>query len=340
MRFDLTAEQYSLAASIRALFERTASADTLRKLWDSETGRDAKLWAELTNIGIPALLVPEQYDGADGDELDMVLVLVEVGRHAVPDAIVESCVLAPHLIRTCNSEEIRSVWLPRIAEGARVTVNRPGTTMAPDLHVSDAVILVDGDGDGAVLFDRGEVEAEPLASMDPSSRLFRFEPSGPGTPLVSADVVGAATRRLAAVAAVLNGVAAHLLDSSADYAKVRQQFGRTIGSFQAVKHQLAQAASFNALARRASLGAAARIAGGAADQADSATLALMCAADAEAESNRVALQVHGGIGFTWEHDLQLWLKFGKTLELAHETRRVTAARAGATALDQAAIRSV
>jgi alkylation response protein AidB-like acyl-CoA dehydrogenase len=338
VKFDLSPEQYSLAASVRALFDRFASSPDLRKLWASDSGRDAQLWAGLANIGVPALLVPEQYDGADGDELDMVLVLVEVGRHAVPDAIVESCVLAPHLIRTCNSEEIRSVWLPRIAEGARVTVNRPGTTMAPDLHVSDAVILVDGDG--AVLFDRGEVEAEPLASMDPSSRLFRFEPSGPGTPLVSADVVGAATRRLAAVAAVLNGVAAHLLDSSADYAKVRQQFGRTIGSFQAVKHQLAQAASFNALARRASLGAAARIAGGAADQADSATLALMCAADAEAESNRVALQVHGGIGFTWEHDLQLWLKFGKTLELAHETRRVTAARAGATALDQAAIRSV
>jgi alkylation response protein AidB-like acyl-CoA dehydrogenase len=338
MRFDLSPEQYSLAASVRALFDRFASAPDVRKLWASETGRDAQLWASLANIGVPALLVPEQYDGVDGDELDMLLVLEEVGRHAIPDAIVESCVVAPHLIRTCDSDDVRSAWLPRIAEGTRVTVNRPGTAMAPDLHVSDAVILVDGDS--AVLFDRGEVEAVPLASMDPSSRLFRFEPTGAGTPLVNADIDGAATRRSAAVAAVLNGVAAYLLDSSADYAKVRQQFGRTIGSFQAVKHQLAQAASFNALARRATLGAAARIASGAVDQADAATLALMCAADAEAESNRVALQVHGGIGFTWEHDLQLWLKFGKTLELAHETRRVTAARAGATALERATIRSV
>jgi hypothetical protein len=237
------------------------------------------------------------------------------------------------LVGSCSDQQVRETWLRRIAEGSRVTVTRPGTDIAPDVHVSTAVIILDSDR--ATLYPVDEVTVEPLRSMDPSSRLCRVTPAGRGIALADADIQASEARRSVAVAALLTGVAAHLLEDTVEYASIRRQFDRPIGSFQAIKHQLAQAYSLNQLARAATLTATRTVASRAADGDDAATMALICAADAEAESNRVALQVHGGVGFTWEHDLQLWLKFGKTLELAHFTRRNAAARAGATALGEA-----
>src|SRR6201999_1987336 len=104
------------------------------------------------------------------------------------------------------------------------------------------------------------------------------------------------------------------------------------------KHQLAQAASMNWLARQAVNTATEKIARASADHADAAALAHLCAVEAEAESNRVALQVHGGVGFTWEHDLQIWLKYGKTMELGYGTRRATAALSGTAAFNSRATR--
>lgn len=210
--------------------------------------------------------------------------------------------------------------------------------MAPDLHVSDAVV-VPREGE-LVLCAAGDVNAQPLRSMDPSRRLFAVSPRGPGETLPAAGVPGAGARSLAGSAALLNGVAHRLVELAVDYAKVRHQFGRPIGSFQAVKHQLAHATSLNALARHATVAATWKVARGSADHGDAAGLAHLCAVEAEAESNRVALQIHGGVGFTWEYDLQLWLKYGKTLEHGYGSRRASAALAGSTALGDSAARSI
>ena len=163
---------------------------------------------------------------------------------------------------------------------------------------------------------------------------------GAGEILATADLPGALTRSLTGSAALLNGVAHRLLELAVDHARVRFQFGRPIGSFQAIKHQLATATSLAALARHATAAATCKVAAGSADHADAAGLAHLCAVEAEAECNRVALQVHGGVGFTWEHDLQIWLKYGKTLEIGYGSRRTTAALAGTAALAAPAARSV
>jgi alkylation response protein AidB-like acyl-CoA dehydrogenase len=192
-----------------------------------------------------------------------------------------------------------------------------------------------------VLLTAADVISEPLNSMDPSRRLFRVRPRpGAGQLLAQPDLGGAAARSLAGSAALLNGVAARQVALAVEYAKTRTQFGRTIGSFQAIKHQLAQAASMNALARQATTTAAYKIAQASSDHADAAVLAHLCALQAEAESNRVALQVHGGVGFTWEHNLQIWLKYGKTLELAYGSRRVAAALAGSAFSEPSETRAV
>src|SRR5699024_9055584 len=113
------------------------------------------------------------------------------------------------------------------------------------------------------------------------------------------------------------GLSAGMVGMTVEYVKVRKQFNRIIGSYQAVKHQLAQASSYNALALQATRSSIFRVARNEQNAADSARLARICAIEAEFESNRVALQLHGGIGFTWEHDLQFWLKRGKALEQAY-----------------------
>jgi alkylation response protein AidB-like acyl-CoA dehydrogenase len=337
---EFTPEQTAFRDSVRELLAAHASPPELRDLWSTETGRSPALWESLAEIGVPAILVPEEFGGAGGDELDLKLVLEEIGRAALPDAILETCLLAPYLIATSASKDIRERWLPPMAAGsARITVALGSGDVVPDLHVSDGVLL--HRGGEVVLLAKADLVSEPLHSMDPSRRLFRVRPRpGAGEPLAEANLAGATSRSLAGSAAMLNGVAGQLIALAVEYAKARTQFGRTIGSFQGVKHQLAQAASMNSLARHATNTATHQIARASADHADAAALAHLCAVEAEAESNRVALQVHGGVGFTWEHNLQIWLKYGKTLELAYGTRRATGVLSGTAAFAARVNRSV
>jgi alkylation response protein AidB-like acyl-CoA dehydrogenase len=336
---EFTPEQSAFRDSVRDLLAALASPPALRDLWTTETGRSPAVWKSLAEVGLPAILVPEEFGGAGGDVLDLKLVLEEIGRAALPDAILESCLLAPYLIASSASKDIQQCWLPLMASGsARITVALSGDVV-PDLHVSDGVVLLRGSE--LVLLTKADLASEALHSMDPSRRLFRVRPRpGAGEPLVGSDVDGAAVRSLAGSAAILNGVAGQLVTLAVEYAKTRTQFGRAIGSFQGIKHQLAQAASMNWLARQAVNAATYKIAGASADHADAAALAHLCAVEAEAESNRVALQVHGGVGFTWEHDLQIWLKYGKTQELAYGAWRATAALSGAGAFEAGATRSI
>lgn len=338
MNYRPSEEQSALADSVRAVCQRCVPPAVLKGLWSTDTGRADALWKSLSELGIPAILVPEQDGGLGGDERDLVVVTEVLGYAGVPDAIIETCLLAPGLLASAAESQVRTRWLARIAEGSRVSVTRPGSDIAPDLHVSDAVIVVDADG--AVLYEADQVTSTALRSMDPSSRLFRVAPQAAGVTLTGADLGAMAQRRLLGAAAVLGGIAGRLTDETVEYAKVRRQFGRPIGSFQAVKHQLAQAHSLNELARTALFAASGAFVGQAPDRDDAVSLAFVCAVDAEAESNRVALQIHGGIGFTWEHDLQLWLKLGKTFEFAHGARRDAADLAGTAALDGRIARSV
>jgi hypothetical protein len=150
-----------------------------------------------------------------GGELDLALVLGEVGHAALPDAILESCLLAPYLIATSASKDIRDRWLPLMAAGsARVTASLSGSDVAADLHVSDAVLLR-RDGE-LLLLATADLVAEPLSSMDPSRRLFRARPlPGAGVPLARPGLDGAAARTRAGSAAMLNGAAIRQLPAAA-----------------------------------------------------------------------------------------------------------------------------
>jgi alkylation response protein AidB-like acyl-CoA dehydrogenase len=336
MRVDFSDEQQAFGLSVRKLFARRAEPAGLRALWDTETGRDPQLWQDLCGTGASALLVPEEFDGVGGTEIDLCAVLEEVGRACVPDALLEALLIGPFLIGAAGSPEQKAQWLPRIASGElRVTAAVDGASVVPDAHVSDLVLL---ERDGEVrAFGPGELGLTRVQSMDPSRRLFRVVvPEGSGTVLPggAAAAAGARDRQYAGSAAVLVGLADAMVRRSVEYARTRYQFDRPIGSFQAVKHQLAQATSLISLAGRATRAALYFLATEDERAGESALLARICAVEAEFEANRVALQIHGGIGFTWEHDLQLWLKRGKALEQAHGGHRELTRRAGAAAVDR------
>ena len=123
MNLGFSPEQLALRDSVRDLLTAHATPAALRELWGTSTGRSPQLWKLLTDVGVPAILVPEAFGGAGGDELDLMLVLEQIGRAAVPDAVLESCMLAPYLIATSASPATRERWLPRIAAGsARISV--------------------------------------------------------------------------------------------------------------------------------------------------------------------------------------------------------------------------
>jgi alkylation response protein AidB-like acyl-CoA dehydrogenase len=335
MRYDFSDEQQAFRGSVRRLFERRAEPARLRALWETDTGRDPQLWTELCGTGAAALIVPEEFDGVGGTEIDLCAVLEEAGRACVPDALLEALLIGPALVSEAGSAEQQARWLPRIAAGdLRVTVALGDAPVVPDAHVSDLVLL-ERDGDVRA-YARDELELTRVHSMDPSRRLFRVAPrdgTGEVLPGGSAAVAGARTRQYAGSAAVLIGLSEALLHRSVEYAKTRHQFDRPIGSFQAVKHQLAHATSLVSLAGRAARAALYFVATGDERADESALLARVCALEAASEANRVALQTHGGIGFTWEHDLQMWLKRGKALEQAHGGHRELARRAGAAAVE-------
>ncbi|MGH1561410.1 acyl-CoA dehydrogenase family protein [Mumia sp. DW29H23] len=342
MNFAFDDEQIALADSVRRLLDKQADPVTLRALWGDADGRSPNLWDELAASGLPSILVPEDDGGAGGDLVDLVLVLEEVGQHAVPDALVEALVVGPVALVRGASAEVRDTWLPAVAAGERrLTAALRGLDSVPDAHVSDGIVAVVGDD--LLLLARDEVDVEPLRSMDPSRRQSRVT-IRPGADPVRLDADPALVQALLAYeavasAAVLIGLSRQMLDLTVEYVKVRRQFDRVVGSFQAVKHQLAHATSLVTMARLVVQAAAWTTANEGSDALDAARSARVCALDAEFEANRVALQLHGGIGFTWEHDLQLWLKLGKSLEQAHGGRNALAGAIGTAAVAGTAVAS-
>lgn len=335
MKIAFEPEQQDLATSFDQAVAAEVDVEALRALWTTETGRSEKLRATIAQLGLTTILVPEEFEGYGGTLVDVALVLERVGYHAVPDALVESLVTAPVALAVAGSPEQQAAWLPRLADGsATATVALRGLASVPDAHVSD--VLIFRDGDELKLVETSACELTPLRSMDPSRRQFAVTvPEGAAQVLPGGGVEAVLAHEAAASASVLIGLSRRMLDETVAYAKVREQFGRVIGSFQAVKHQLADAVANVELAAFAVHAAAAKVADGAPDALTAALAARIVAVEAEFEANRASLQLHGGIGFTWEHHLQLWLKRGKALEQAHGGLTELTAALGRATIDSA-----
>lgn len=293
MNFDLDDQQRDFAASIDAALGAAGVPAAVRAWADGDTAPGRKVWSTLTDLGVTALLVPEKYDGIEANPVDLVVAAERLGYWGVPGPVTESVAVAPVLLADdercgalASGELIATVAVP------------PLVPRAVDAD-SAGLVLIAGDGE----VSEGGV-GDQHASVDPSRKLFDVTASGGAQ---KADTAMAFEHGVLAAAAQLVGAGQAMLDASVDYAKQRSQFGRTIGSYQAIKHKLADVYIAVELARPLVYGAALSLATGSGDMARDVSAALVAAADAALLSARSSLQTHGAIGFTQEHDLSLLL---------------------------------
>ena len=293
MRFALDAEQRDFAASIDAALGAADVPAAVRAWADGDTAPGRKVWNQLADLGVTALAVAEEFDGLAAHPVDLVVACERLGRWCVPGPVTESIAVAPILLAAdersaalAAGELIATVALP------------PVVPWAVDAEAAGLVLLA---ADGAVA---DATAGEYHESVDPSRRLFTVTAAGPSQP---ADVARAFEFGALATAAQLVGAGQTMLDMTVEYAKQRSQFGRLVGSYQAIKHKLADAHIACELARPLLYGAALALAEQSPDTARDVSAAKAAAADAALLSARAALQTHGAIGYTTEHDLSQWL---------------------------------
>jgi alkylation response protein AidB-like acyl-CoA dehydrogenase len=303
---------------------KECTTDDVRAAYDAPAPRTAR-WATLAALGVTGLTVPEAHGGLGLGLVDLVPLVEEAGRVALPEPLGTTTGIAVPLLvdlSTAGSEDAAgpvTSALAAIAAGdvtaAVADAGWPGAPVAGADGAELLVLVADGaDGPEVHALDGSTTTVTPVSSLDPTRRLGTpaWAPS-PASLLAAGGAARAAIDRTADRAAVVTGaellgLADALIARTADYARDRQQFGRPIGSFQAVKHLLAGAQVPLEFARPVVYGAAWALDTGAPDGARSASVAKAYASEAALEAARVALQVHGAIGYTWECDIHLYLK--------------------------------
>ncbi|OBJ06594.1 acyl-CoA dehydrogenase [Mycobacterium sp. 1482292.6] len=290
MKFALDEQQRDFAASIDAALGAADLPGAVRAWAAGDTAPGRKVWEQLATLGVTALAVPEKFDGIEADPVDLVVAVERLGRWCVPGPVAESIAVAPVLLASGD----RAERCAELASGELIATVAlpPQTPRAVDADVAGLVLLAG---------ENGVTEATPgdaHESVDPSRKLFDVTATGPSW---QADVKRAYQFGALATAAQLIGAAEALRDGAVDYAKQRTQFGRVIGSYQAIKHKLADVHIAIELARPLVYGAALTL-----DPRD-VSAAKAAASEAGLLAARSALQTHGAIGFTQEHDLSLLL---------------------------------
>ena len=331
MDFGLTDDQRDIQRTARELLGSRAGAERVRE--HAESGRsDDALWKELSELGWPGIAVAEEHGGQGLGAVELAILCEELGRTVAPVPFLPT-VLAATLIEHAGSAEQCERWLPGLASGELTGAAGDTPELVHGGAGADVIVLVSG-GE-ARLVEGGE--AEPAASIDPTRPAARV-PADAGEPL-GGDVAAAADRALVAVAAELVGVCERALEMTVAYVKDRKQFGTPVGAYQAVSHRCAQML-LDTEGARAAVSFAAWAADADPDRLpEAAAMAKAAASDAGREVTAAAIQLHGGIGFTWEADVH-WLFKRAQLDAAllgggsaHRARlaRIAAARAAAAA---------
>lgn len=296
MFFGLSDEARELRDGVRDVLAGACTPATVRAAWpEGDAAQVDRLWGALGELGLLGLLVPDQDGGLDLGPLVAVAALEEAGYAGVPGPLVETVTVVAPLLAAAGHE-----LLPEVLAGrARVAVS-VGADAVPYSATADAVLQL---GDGVRLLSRDDAKLEPVATVDGSRGLATVV--GEGTPLdTTADL---ALARLG-TAAFLLGLARRQVDLTVAYVKDRKQFGVAVGTFQALKHPLADAVVGTEFAWPAVLRAAQSVADGDPDAALHVAMAKLLASESAYRVSRVCLQAHGAIGYTTEYDLHL---FGK-----------------------------
>jgi alkylation response protein AidB-like acyl-CoA dehydrogenase len=353
MNFAFSDEQEELRAAVRRFLTEKSPETEVRRLMDTTEGYDPAVWSQMADqLGLQSLTIPEEFGGSGFSYVELIVVLEEMGAALLCAPFFSTVALAANALLTSGDVDAKKNYLPGIASGETIatlaitedngkwdfggiecTAQRKGDSWSLDGHkmfvldghVADLIIVAARTAEGVTLFavdgDAAGLTRTPLPTMDQTRKQARLEFSG--TPATLIGAVGGAepglskTLDLAAVALAAEqvGGAQHVLDASVEYAKTRIQFGRPIGSFQAIKHKCA-----DMLLEVESAKSAAYYAGwAAAEDSDElpvvASLAKSYCSEAYFHAAAENIQIHGGIGFTWEHPAHLYFKRAKSSEL-------------------------
>ncbi|GAB7028904.1 acyl-CoA dehydrogenase family protein [Streptomyces sp. NPDC021749] len=333
MRFLLDGGQRDFAHSLDGMLAAADTPAVVRAWAAGDTGPGRAVWARLAEAGVFALAVPERHDGLGPLPVELCVAFTELGRHAVPGPVVETVAAAALLDRlgALGDEATAAARLPGIASGkttASLCLPSDGTPYAHspyalDADSADAVFVVDGD---TVRLAERAGPVQP--SADPARRLSR--PLG-GTLLARGAGVPAAAAHAAEVAALATaaqalGLGRALLARTVEYVRQRTQFGVAIGSFQAVKHRLADALIALEFAEPLVYAAALALAGHSDSSGAEVAAAKVSACEAAYATARTALHLHGALGYTEELDLSLWIRKARALRGAWGTPSACRAR--------------
>ncbi|MFZ4584738.1 MAG: acyl-CoA dehydrogenase family protein [Acidimicrobiia bacterium] len=355
VNFAFSEEQEQLRDAVRKFLEAKSPVTEVRRLMETDDGYDPAVWSQMANeLGLQSLAIPEAFGGQGFSMVELGIVLEEQGRALLCAPYFSSVVLAANAILVAGDDAAKNEYLPGIASGetiATLAITEPsgkwdasGITMVAtpagdgftldgtksfviDGHLANLVIVVardagtsgaDGIGFYAVDGAAAGLTRTPLATMDQTRKQAKLDFTAVPAKRIGGDFAAYSRVMDIAATALANemvGGAQKVLDMSVEYAKVRIQFGRPIGSFQAVKHKCADMLLEVESAKSAAYYAAAMAADGSDELPVVASLAKAYCSDAYFHAAAENIQIHGGIGFTWEHDAHLYFKRAKSSEV-------------------------
>jgi acyl-CoA dehydrogenase len=343
--FSLTDEQRALQATVREFISDRFPLEAVREVYDDAAGNGDPddLWKAVGEQGWLAVMVPEEHDGLGLGLLDAAVLARCWGEGCVPGPFLPTLV-ATEALRLGGTDDQRKEWLPKVAAGAAklapafdgsVTVHEGTLTgrlhHVEYAHVADRLVVA-ANGGGLWLVDpkADGVTVTVLDALDRSTRLAEVRLDRAAGEQLARPVLAEVLDRAAVLAANdLAGIARVALDRTVDYDKTREQFGRPVGGFQALKHALADLHVAVTMAGHAGWYAAHALDAHLPDAALAVSVAKAKATDAAVETTAKMIQFHGGIGYTWEHDAHLFFKRAKRLEYQYgdaETHRERVAR--------------
>jgi alkylation response protein AidB-like acyl-CoA dehydrogenase len=353
MNFAFSDEQEELRAAVRRFLAEKSPESEVRRLMDTTEGYDPGVWSQMADqLGLQSLTIPEEFAGSGFSYVELLVVLEEMGAALLCAPFFSSVALAANALLTSGDDEAKKSYLPGIASGETIATlaitedngrwDFGGIELAAaqkgdgwtlnghkmfviDGHVANLIVVAARTAAGVSLFavegDAAGLTRTPLPTMDQTRKQARLEFADTPAALIGTDGGAEAgltkTLDLAAVALAAEqvGGAQHVLDASVEYAKTRIQFGRPIGSFQAIKHKCADML----LEVESAKSAAYYAAWAAAEDSDElpvvASLAKSYCSEAYFHCAAENIQIHGGIGFTWEHPAHLYFKRAKSSEL-------------------------
>jgi alkylation response protein AidB-like acyl-CoA dehydrogenase len=307
MDFGLTDDQREIQRTARELLNERARPERVREHAEAGT-QDEALWRELCELGWPGIAIAEEHGGQGLGRIELSILCEELGRSLAPVPLLGSA-LAATLIEHAGSPEQCERWLSGLATGEitgaiGVAVDGDAELVASAAQAA-VIVLVEDDGTGRLLTPE-QVEISAGASIDPTRPAARVNASVTAGKSLPGDVSAGLDRALVAVSSELVGVCDRALEMTLAYVKERKQFGVPVGSYQAVSHRCAQMLLDTEKARSLTASAAWSADADPDGLAEAAAMAKAAASDAGREVTAGAIQMHGGIGFTWEADVH-WL---------------------------------